>query len=100
MVRADRSPPPSLVKERFSMKLENDDYTAALSSIASHPMSESQAFSKLAWLNLLKVSAYRFQSDALFRLIDEVSILVNRSKSPSPVFRNLLSACKEFCRTR
>ncbi|XP_042945473.1 pentatricopeptide repeat-containing protein At1g30610, chloroplastic [Carya illinoinensis] len=100
LVRADRTPPPSLVKERFSVKLENDDYPAALSSIASHPISESQAFSKVAWLNLLKVSAHRFRRDALFRLIDEVSILINRSESPNPAFQNLLSACKEFCRTQ
>lgn len=81
------------------MKLENDDYTSALSCITSHPMNELQAFSTIAWLNLFEENAHRFRNDALFRLMHEVSILINRSESPNPVVQNLMSACKEFCRT-
>lgn len=99
MAEADRTPPPPLIKERFSIKLENDDYISAVSCITSHPMKELQAFSKVAWLNFFKENAHRFRNDALFRLIHEVSILINTSESPNPVLVNLISACKEFCRT-
>ncbi|XP_059437637.1 pentatricopeptide repeat-containing protein At1g30610, chloroplastic [Corylus avellana] len=99
LAEADRTPPPPLIKERFSIKLENDDYISAVSCITSHPMKELQAFSKVAWLNFFKENAHRFRNDALFRLIHEVSILINTSESPNPVLVNLISACKEFCRT-
>ncbi len=99
MAKADRTPPPALIKEKFCMKLENGDYTAALTCITSHSMNELQAFSETAWLNFLEENAHRFLKDALFRLIHEVSILTNRSDLSNLAVQNLISACKEFCRT-
>ncbi|GMY38207.1 pentatricopeptide repeat-containing protein At1g30610, chloroplastic-like isoform X2 [Fagus crenata] len=99
LAKADRTPPPALVKEKFCMKLENGDYTAALTCITSHSMNELQAFSETAWLNLLEENAHRFLKDALCRLIHEVSILTNRSDLSNLAVQNLISACKEFCRT-
>lgn len=81
------------------MKLENDDYTSAVSCITSHPIKELQALSKMGWLNLLQENAHRFHRDAAFRLIHEVSIVVNKHESPNLVLQNLRSACQEFCRT-
>ena len=98
LAKADRTPPPALVKEKFCMKLENDDYVAALACITSHSMPELQAFSNLAWLNLLKENAHRFSKDAPFRLIQEVSIHTNRTELSNLAAQNLVSACKEFCR--
>ncbi|KAL0011985.1 hypothetical protein SO802_007093 [Lithocarpus litseifolius] len=99
LTKADRTPPPALVKEKFCMKLENDDYMAALACITSHSMPELQAFSNSAWLNLLEENAHRFRKDALFRLIQEVSIHTNRTELSNLAVQNLVSACKEFCRT-
>lgn len=99
LTKADRTPPPALVKEKFCMKLENDDYMAALACITSHSMPELQAFSNSAWLNLLEENGHRFRKDALFRLIQEVSIHTNRTELSNLAVQNLVSACKEFCRT-
>ncbi|XP_023895444.2 pentatricopeptide repeat-containing protein At1g30610, chloroplastic [Quercus suber] len=99
LTKADRTPPPALVKEKFCMKLENDDYMAALACITSHSMPELQAISNSAWLNLLEENAHRFRKDALFRLIQEVSIHTNRTELSNQAVQNLVSACKEFCRT-
>ncbi|XP_050288095.1 pentatricopeptide repeat-containing protein At1g30610, chloroplastic-like isoform X2 [Quercus robur] len=99
LTKADRNPPPALVKEKFCMKLENDDYMAALACITSHSMPELQAFSNSAWLNLLEENAHRFRKDALFRLIQEVGIHTNRTELSNLAVQNLVSACKEFFRT-
>lgn len=100
LARADRTAPSPLIKERFLMKLENDDYAAALACVTSHPVVDLQAFSTMAWLNLFNKSAHRFRKDALFRLINEVSVLVSRTELQNPIVHNLISACKEFCRTQ
>uniref|UniRef100_A0A7N2M3E3 Uncharacterized protein n=1 Tax=Quercus lobata TaxID=97700 RepID=A0A7N2M3E3_QUELO len=92
LAKADRTPPPALVKEKFCMKLENDDYVAALACITSHSIPELQAFSNSAWLNLLKENAHRFSKDAPFRLIQEVSIHTNRTELSNLAVQNLISA--------
>ncbi|XWS65758.1 hypothetical protein CRYUN_Cryun05aG0140900 [Craigia yunnanensis] len=64
MARAGRIPPLPLIKERFCIKLEKNDYVSALSCIITiHPLSELQAFSKSAWFNLFKDNASRFQHE-------------------------------------
>ncbi|KAK4581096.1 hypothetical protein RGQ29_024670 [Quercus rubra] len=79
LAKADRTPPPALVKE-------------------NHSIPELQAFSNSAWLNLLKENAHRFSKDAPFRLIQEVSIHTNRPELSNLAVQNLISAYKEFCR--
>ncbi|KAM1571282.1 hypothetical protein ACFX10_036195 [Malus domestica] len=100
LTEADRIPPPPLVKEQFCTKLEKDDYAAALSCITTQNLGELQAFSKTAWLKLFKENAERFQNDTFVRLVDEGSILVNRSDRSNPVFQNLMAACGEVDRIR
>uniref|UniRef100_A0A5B6Z6E5 Pentatricopeptide repeat-containing protein n=1 Tax=Davidia involucrata TaxID=16924 RepID=A0A5B6Z6E5_DAVIN len=97
--RADRTPPPLLIKEMFRMKLEQDDHAAALSCIASHCSSESLVFSHKAWLNFFKENAHRFRKGTLVSLIHEGSILISRNDSQNPIFQNLITACREFLRT-
>ncbi|OMO90133.1 hypothetical protein COLO4_19340 [Corchorus olitorius] len=99
MTKADRIPPLPLIKERFCMKLEKNDYTSAVSCISSHPLSEFQAFSKSAWFNLFKDNASRFGQDTIVRLVEEVEKSLGRSDSPNPVLENLLTSSKEFLRT-
>ncbi|XVF71664.1 hypothetical protein PTKIN_Ptkin12aG0057800 [Pterospermum kingtungense] len=98
MARADRTPPPPLIKERFCMKLETDDYVSALACITIHPVNELPAFSKSAWLNLFKENGSRFQQDTIVRLVGEVEKIIGRSDSPNPVLQNVLTFSKEFLR--
>lgn len=100
LAQADRIPPLSLIKERFCLNLEKNDYGAAISCITSYPTSELEALTQGAWLNLFKENAQRFEKDTLVGLINEVSILIDRSDSPNPVFQNLITSCKEFFRIR
>lgn len=90
--------PPALIKERFCMKLEQDDYVAAVSSITGHHMKElpMPLFSKVAWLNLLTKNAGRFRTNSLVRLMHEVTLLVARTDMPNPVLQNLVASCQEF----
>ncbi|XP_031247563.1 pentatricopeptide repeat-containing protein At1g30610, chloroplastic [Pistacia vera] len=52
LARVKRVPPPPLIKERFCIFLEKEDYSSALSCVTSHPVSDLPEFSKTAWLNL------------------------------------------------
>ncbi|GAV65605.1 PPR domain-containing protein/PPR_2 domain-containing protein [Cephalotus follicularis] len=101
LAQADRIPPPSLIKERFCVKLEKGDHLSAISCIIGQPVSELQAFSKGSWLNLFEDNAQRFRTDSLTQIIHEVSILVVRSDLTitKPLLQNLIIACKEFIRT-
>ncbi|KAF9620554.1 hypothetical protein IFM89_013219 [Coptis chinensis] len=102
LVRANRVPPPPLVKERFCMKLEKNDYDTAISSISSHPPNELrlQAFSEKGWLDLLKANTDRFQKDTITSLTHKLSILVAGNEQPLPAIKNLISSCKEYIRTQ
>lgn len=99
LTKADRIPPPALIKERFCRKLEEDDHSAAISCISRTNPDDLQAFSKTAWLNLFKENAERFQKDTLVQLVREVSILTAKSDRPNPVFENLMTSCEELDRT-
>ncbi|EEF28597.1 pentatricopeptide repeat-containing protein, putative [Ricinus communis] len=93
LARADRIPPPNLIKERFRIMLEKDDCKSALACITTNPMGESPAFHKVAWLNLFKENAEQIRRDTLIQLKHEVSMLVN---PPDPVLQNLLASCNDF----
>ncbi|KAA8537083.1 hypothetical protein F0562_029561 [Nyssa sinensis] len=99
LVQTKRDPPSLLVKEMFRMKLEQDDYAAALSCIVSHHPSELQVFSHKAWLNFFKKNGDHFQKDTLISLIHESSMLVPKSDSQNPILQNLIACCREFLRT-
>ncbi|XP_062012510.1 pentatricopeptide repeat-containing protein At1g30610, chloroplastic [Rosa rugosa] len=99
LTEADRIPPPALIKERFCKKLEEDNYSVAISCIARTNPDDLQAFSKTAWLNLFQENAERFQKDTLLQLVREVSILTAKSDVANPVFENLMTCCRELDRT-
>lgn len=99
LAQADRIPPPSLIKERFCMMLEKDDYESALVCTTAYPMVELHAFSKIAWLSLFNENAHRFRKDTLIQLMHEVSMLVARSNLAHPVLQNLLTSCNDFLKT-
>ncbi|XP_073262305.1 pentatricopeptide repeat-containing protein At1g30610, chloroplastic-like [Populus alba] len=69
----DRIPPPLLVKERFCMMLEKEDFDSALACITTNSAGESQAFCKSAWLNVFEENAQRFRKDTLTRLMHELA---------------------------
>ncbi|KAK6932021.1 Pentatricopeptide repeat, partial [Dillenia turbinata] len=96
LTRADQVPPPSLVKERFLLKLEEDDYDAALYSLRICPLSGLRAFSKKAWLNLLEENSHRVTKDALVGLIQKIVNSIAADDSQKIVFQNLVSSCREF----
>ncbi|KAB2064105.1 hypothetical protein ES319_A10G266700v1 [Gossypium barbadense] len=99
MARDKRIPPLPLIKERFCMKLEKNDYRSAVSCIAIHPVSELQALSKSVWLNLFKENACRFQQETIIGLVEEVEMIIGKSESPNAVLDNLLASSKQILRT-
>lgn len=96
LAEADQVQPLPLMLERFFMKLEKDDYSAAIFCITSIPKSKLLAFSKMAWLKLFKENAQRFQKDTLVGLIQEIGVFLGRSDLPDPIFQNLITSCREF----
>lgn len=96
LTKADRIPPPALVKERFRLKMEKDNLEAAVSSISCHPSSHQQSFSKEAWLTLLENNADCFKKESLEQLIREINVSLSKSESPHLIYQNLLESCIEF----
>ncbi|KAK9088124.1 hypothetical protein Scep_027206 [Stephania cephalantha] len=97
LIQANRSPPASIIKERFLMKLEADDYAAAISCIGTHCTNE-HAFSEKAWLDLFMANSDRLQAGTLVRLINELNTVVAGAYEPNLIFQNVIAACKEFNR--
>ncbi|KAF9667139.1 hypothetical protein SADUNF_Sadunf16G0302100 [Salix dunnii] len=100
LLQEDRIPPPPLVKERFCIMLEKEDFDSALACITPNSAGESQAFCKSAWLNLFEEKAQRFRKDTLIRLMHEARVVAARSNSPNPVLQNLLISCCDYNRPR
>ncbi|OVA07351.1 Pentatricopeptide repeat [Macleaya cordata] len=100
LIRADRIPPAPIIKERFCMKLEEDDFAGAISCITSRQATnELHAFSEKVWLDLFKTNANRFQEDTLVRLVHELNNITAGSDQPHPILQNLITSCREFIRT-
>ncbi|XP_021728036.1 pentatricopeptide repeat-containing protein At1g30610, chloroplastic-like isoform X2 [Chenopodium quinoa] len=98
LVQIDHIPPPKLVTERFRLKMEDDNLVEAVSSVACHPSSHQQSFSKEAWLKLFEENAHCFKKEALEHLISEVNKSLAKSETPNLIFQNLLDSCMEFVR--
>lgn len=98
LVQTNRVPPPALIKERFRLKLENDNLVEAVSTVACHPSTHQQSFSKEAWLKLFKENAHCFRKEVLQHLICEVTNSLSKSETPNLIFQNLLDSCMEFVR--
>ncbi|XP_057980925.1 pentatricopeptide repeat-containing protein At1g30610, chloroplastic isoform X2 [Malania oleifera] len=99
LVQTNQILPPSLIKERFCMKLGKGDYAAAISCITGQTTSASQAFSKTALLKLFKENIQRFQKDSLYCLIHELNTLIDINDLPNPVLLNLFASLTNFLRT-
>ncbi|KAF7852200.1 hypothetical protein BT93_L5355 [Corymbia citriodora subsp. variegata] len=100
LVQADRSPPLPLIKERFCVMLEKDDYPAALSCLINHTASESQGFSRISWLKLFKHNAYRIRSESLEGLMHDATRHLASGYLPSTGLQTLVMSCKEFLRMK
>lgn len=99
LVRTGRTVPLPIFKERFCMKLQEDELAPALSCILSDRMSGPHTLSEKALLDLLNSNAHRFQEDTLLRLVYEINHLVSEYDQSKPIYQNLLSSCREFIRT-
>lgn len=95
-MQTDRVPPPALIKERFRLKMEDDNLAEAVSSVGCHPSSHQQSFSKEAWLKLFKDNAHCFKKEALEHLMREVNNCLSKTDSPNLIYQNLLDSCMEF----
>lgn len=100
LVQADRSLPLPLIKERFCMMLEKDDYPAALSCLINHTPSELQGFSRISWLKQFKHNAHRIRSGSLEGLMHDAAIHLASGDSPSAGLQTLVVSCKEFLKMK
>ncbi|XP_008807161.2 pentatricopeptide repeat-containing protein At1g30610, chloroplastic [Phoenix dactylifera] len=89
-------PPPPIIKERFCIKLTEDEPMAAISCIDVHQEIEMNAFSKKSWLNLLKSKSSCLKKNTIVRLYHKLKDLIAETDHPHPVYRNLLNACTEL----
>ncbi|KAK9749738.1 hypothetical protein RND81_02G146700 [Saponaria officinalis] len=96
LMQSGRVPPPAIVKERFRLKMEDDDLVAAISSVASHPSSHQQSFSKEAWSKLLDDNAHRFNKDAIQHLIRNINYSLANTELPNLIYQNLRDSCAEY----
>ncbi|KAH7654422.1 TPR-like protein [Dioscorea alata] len=97
LVHSGRVPPPPIIKERFCMKLHDGEFTAAISCIETHPVTEiNNSFSQKSWLSLLQINANRIKKNTVIRLEHEVNNFLATTNQPHPVHQNLLNACQEF----
>ncbi|ONK65740.1 uncharacterized protein A4U43_C06F440 [Asparagus officinalis] len=96
LIRFGRAPPPPLVKERFCIKLEEDDHFGAISCIEVYQGSDFHAFSEKSWLNLLQGNAHRFRNVTVSRLTRELKHLINENDGPCHLYQNLLNVCTKL----
>lgn len=102
LVQANRVPPAPLVKERFCMKLQKNDYADAISMITCYPSDDLKlhAFSEKGWLDLLNSNTNRLQKNTIISLIHKLNNLIAGTDQPHPVIRNLFFSCREFIRSQ
>lgn len=101
LIHNSQTPPPhQLVKEIFHMKLEQGDYSTALSYISTHHSNNLQAFSCNAWLKHFDENAHRLQKDNLPMLLNEIRFIKSENDTQQAVLQNLVLACREFLHTR
>lgn len=96
LIRFGRIPPPPIIRERFCIKLMEDEPTAAISCINVHQQVEMDAFSRKSWLNLLKNKSSYLKKNTIVRLLHKLKDIIAETDHPHPVYRNLLNACTEL----
>ncbi|KAI3836561.1 hypothetical protein MKW92_043251 [Papaver armeniacum] len=103
LIHANRAPPAPIIKERFCMKLEQNDISGAISCITStshQTTDELYAFSEKVWLYLFQNNSSRFQKDNLIGLIHELNNIIAGSDRSNPILENLIRSCKAFIMDR
>ncbi|KAK4399493.1 Pentatricopeptide repeat-containing protein, chloroplastic [Sesamum angolense] len=98
LVETERIPPPLLVMEMFCTRLEQGDYTAAVSYLTNFASIESQVFSRKSWLKIFIENGHRFEEGTLDELVHEASILV--AKSENLPLQHLIGSCREYLSSR
>ena len=96
LVRFGRVPPPPIIKERFCIKLVEDDPVAAIACIDIHQEIDILAFSERSWLKLLNDNVHRFKSGIMLRLAIELDAFIAQTSESLPVYENLRKACEQF----
>ncbi|RZS21032.1 hypothetical protein BHM03_00053636 [Ensete ventricosum] len=96
LVRFGRVPPPPFIKERFCIKLLEDDPVAAIACIDIHQEIDMLAFSERSWLKLLNGNAHRFKNGVMLRLAHELDAFIAQTSESLPVYENLRKACEQF----
>lgn len=96
LIHFGRAPPPPIIKERFCIKLMEDELIEAISCIGIHQEIEMDAFSKKSWLNLLKSKSNCLKRNTIFMLSHKLRDLIAETDHPHPVHHNLLNACREL----
>ncbi|RZC48334.1 hypothetical protein C5167_041294 [Papaver somniferum] len=98
LIQANRVPPTPIIKERFCMKLEQNDISGAIYCITStsrQTTDELYAFSEKFFLYLFQNNSSRFQKDTLIGLIHELNNIIAGSDRSNPIL-----SCKEFIMDR
>lgn len=96
LVQGDQIPPFLLISQMFRIKLEQGDFTAALSCFACHPSINSQAFSIKWWLKFFADNIHRFEKDTFVKLMHAADSLVARTDAQKLVLQNLKISCMKF----
>ncbi|WOL03381.1 pentatricopeptide repeat-containing protein [Canna indica] len=96
LVHFQRVPPPPIIKERFCIKLMEDDPVGAVSCIDFHQEIDIRAFSERSWLNLLNSYVDRIRGDTILRLTHELETITAQNVEVLAVYEHLRKACRQF----
>ncbi|KAL0442368.1 UNVERIFIED_CONTAM: Pentatricopeptide repeat-containing protein, chloroplastic [Sesamum latifolium] len=98
LVETERIPPPLLVMEMFCTRLEQGDYTDAVSYLTNFASVESQVFSRKSWSKIFIENGHRFEEGTLEELVHEASILLNGNENRP--LQHLIDSCREYLSSR
>ncbi|KAL2244566.1 UNVERIFIED_CONTAM: Pentatricopeptide repeat-containing protein, chloroplastic [Sesamum indicum] len=98
LVETERIPPSLLVMEMFCTRLEQGDYTAAVSYLTNFASVESQVFSRKSWSKIFIENGHRFEEGTLDALVHEVS--VSLAESENVPLEHLIDSCREYLSSR
>ncbi|XP_027085908.2 pentatricopeptide repeat-containing protein At1g30610, chloroplastic-like [Coffea arabica] len=96
LVQGDQIPPFLLISQMFRIKLEQRNFTAALSCFACHPSINSQAFSTKWWLKFFADNVHSLEKDTFVKLMHSANSLVARTDAQNLILQNLKLSCMEF----
>ncbi|KAL0398176.1 UNVERIFIED_CONTAM: Pentatricopeptide repeat-containing protein, chloroplastic [Sesamum radiatum] len=98
LIETERIPPPLLVTEMFCTRLEQGDFTAAVSYLTNFASVESQVFSRKSWSKIFTENGHRFEEGSLHELVHEASIILTQSENLP--LQHLIDSCREYLSSR